>query len=170
MPNQQRFINILLLLTLSACGWQLRDSGLLSADIGTVHLSSNDTQSYLTEDLRRALDKVGVSVVDLSSQADYSIVIVNVHHARRTSTLNSGGRAAEYQLNQDVDFLIVDQAGKQLIPQSTVSIEKVFEFDEQDVLASANEERIIKQQMDQETVRQILNRLSQLALNNTAPQ
>ena len=49
------------------------------------------------------------------------------------STLNSGARVAEYQLNQKIDFLITDQAGVQLMPVSTIAIEKVFEFDEQDI-------------------------------------
>lgn len=167
---KQPLIYIFLLLTLSACGWQLRDTGHLSADIGAIHLSSKTSQGNFFKQLERALDGVGVQVVAVRNEADYSIVIVDVSSSRRASTLNSGARVAEYQLNQKIDFLITDQAGVQLIPVSTIAIEKVFEFDEQDVLASANEEQAIRDQINRESVRQILNQLSQLALTNIKSQ
>ena len=167
---KQPLIYILLLLTLSACGWQLRDTGHLSADIGSVHLSYKASQDNFIKELKRALERVGVPVVTLKSEADYSIVIDDISSSRRASTLNSGARVAEYQLNQKIDFFIMDQAGVQLIPLSTVAVEKVFEFDEQDVLASANEEQAIRDQINRESVRQILNQLSQLALTHLQAQ
>ena len=108
---KQPLIYIFLLLTLSACGWQLRDTGHLSADIGAIHLSSKASQGNFLKQLERALDGVGVQVVAVRNEADYSIVIVDVSSSRRASTLNSGARVAEYQLNQKIDFLITDQAG-----------------------------------------------------------
>ena len=71
----------------------------------------------------------------------------------------ASARAAEYQLNEDVDFLIISADGQQLIPLSTASVERVYEFDEQDILASDGEERLIRNSMREEIVRQILNRL-----------
>ena len=111
-----------------------------------------------------------MGVKSCKSEADYSIVIVDISSSRRASTLNSGARVAEYQLNKKIDFLILDQAGVQLIPLSTVAVERVFEFDEQDVLASANEEQAIRDQINRESVRQILNQLSQLALTHLQAQ
>jgi outer membrane lipopolysaccharide assembly protein LptE/RlpB len=58
-----------------------------------------------------------------------------------------------------VDFLIVDSNGSQLVPLSTASVERVYEFNEQDVLSSDNEERLVKSNMREEIVRQMLNRL-----------
>ncbi len=60
--------------------------------------------------------------------------------------------------------MIFDQAGNQLTALLTVSVEKVFEFDERDVLASANEEQLLRNQMRQEIVRQILDHFSRLSI------
>lgn len=164
MLNKKLFINILLLITVSACGWQLRDTQLLSADIGTVHLTAQDSQSRLIAELRQRLNNYQISTTSIRAEASYTIAILDSRTSRRTSTLNSGGRVAEYQLNEDLDFMIFDQAGNQLTALLTVSVEKVFEFDEQDVLASANEEQLLRNQMRQEIVRQILDHFSRLSI------
>jgi LPS-assembly lipoprotein len=133
-----------LLVLLSACGWQL---------------PSNDPHSELITELTRALNLYGVDVVASAADAQYSVVIVNFRRDRRTGTINPSARVAEYQLNEDVDFLIVSADGSQLVPLSTASVERVYEFNEQDVLASDNEERLVRDGMREEIVRQILNRL-----------
>lgn len=169
MLNRKLFINILLLITVSGCGWQLRDTQLLSADIGAVHLTAQDSHSRLIAELRQGLDNFGVSTTSTRAEAGYTIVIVDSRRWRRTSTLNSGARVAEYRLSEEVDFMIFDQAGNQLTGLVTASAEKVFEFDERDVLASANEEQLLRNQMRQEIVRQILNHFSRLPIVNAGP-
>jgi LPS-assembly lipoprotein len=169
MLNKKLFINILLLITVSACGWQLRDTQLLSADIGAIHLTAQDSHSRLIAELRQGLDNYGISTTSIRAEASYTIVILDSRASRRTSTLNSGGRVAEYQLNEEVDFTIFDQAGNQLTGLVTASVEKVFEFDERDVLASVNEEQLVRNQMHQEIVRQILNHFSRLPIVNAGP-
>ncbi len=148
-----------MILLLSACGWQLRNAEVVPADLGRLYLSSNDAHSALIQQLTRALNLYGVKVVPSSAEASYSVVIVDFRQTRRTGTINAAARVAEYQLNEDVDFLIVGADGTQLIPLSTASVERVYEFDERDVLASDSEERLVLNSMREEIVRQILNRL-----------
>jgi len=152
--------------TLTACGWQLRDAQLIPENLGSLHLSSEDSHSPLVAELSRALDAYGVEMVSTAAQAEHSILIVDFKQSRRISSLNSSARAAEYQLNEDVDFLIVDRTGTQLTPLLTASVERTYEFDEQDVLASANEEQLVKDSMRVEIVRQILNHLSLVPVNH----
>jgi len=127
--------------------------------LGSLHLSSEDPHSALIRELPRSLELYGVDVVASAADARYSVVIVDFRRTSRTSTINPSARAAEYQLNEDVDFLIVGADGAQLVPLSTASVERVYEFNEQDVLSSDNEERLVKNNMREEIVRQILNRL-----------
>ena len=149
----------LVLVLLSACHWQLRDAQIVPDDLGSLHLSSQDPHSALIRELTRALNLYGVDVVASAADARYSVVIVDFRRNRRTGTINPSARVAEYQLNEDVEFLIVSSDGSQLIPLSTASVERVYEFNELDVLASDNEERLVRNGMREEIVRQILNRL-----------
>ena len=91
--------------------------------------------------------------------ANYSIVIVDFKSTRRIGTTNASARVAEYQQNEEVDFLIIDAKGNNLIPLSTASVERVYEFNERDVLASDNEEQVVKEEMRADIIYQILNRL-----------
>jgi LPS-assembly lipoprotein len=151
-------LTIIVLLT-SSCGWQLRNAQIVPENLGSLHLSAKDPHSALIRELTRSLELYGVDVVASVADASYSVVIVDFRRTRRTSTINPSARVAEYQLNEDVDFLIVDSNGSQLVPLSTSSVERVYEFNEQDVLSSDNEERLVKSNMREEIVRQMLNRL-----------
>jgi len=46
-----------------------------------------------------------------------------------------------------------------MIPLSTASVERLYEFNEDDILSSSNESRSVRNRMYEEVVRQILNRL-----------
>ena len=61
----------------------------------------------------------------------------------------------------------MDADGNQLIPLSTASVELVYEFNEQDILASDNEEKLVRDSMRTEIVRQILNRLRLIPQSTT---
>jgi outer membrane lipopolysaccharide assembly protein LptE/RlpB len=65
-------------------------------------------------------------------------------------------------LTEDIDFMITDNKGNELITLTTVSIERVYEFNEQDILASSNEERRIRNEMHKDIARKILNRIRSL--------
>ena len=147
---------------LSGCGWQLRDAQVVPQSIGILHIATQLADRDFVSELTRALDVYGVEVVTSAAAADYSVVIVDFRQNRFVGTLNASGRVAEYQLNEDVDFLIANATGTPLTNLFTASVERHYEIEERDLLSSENEERLIKQEMRQEIVRQILNRLKVL--------
>lgn len=161
-----KYRGLLLIITLiiSGCGWQLRDSQIAASSIGAVYLSSSDTNSVQTKELRRALSTYGVHSGVTKAESKYVVVIVDFRQNTRIASINSSGRVAEYQLNEDVDFYITDAEDNQVLSLSTASVERVYEFREEDILASSNEEQRILTEMRSEIVRQILNRLRALPM------
>ena len=155
----RRILPATLLCLLVACGWQLRDAQVVAEDIGSLHITARDKYSALVTELSRALVSNGVTLVSEQAEANYSVVIVDFRSERRVSTLDVTARAAEYQLNEEVDFLILGADGQPLIPPATASVERVYEFNEDDILAAQNEEKLVRDSMRQDIVRQILNRL-----------
>ena len=147
---------------LSACGWQLRNAQVVPSNIGSLHIATRAADNIFVSELARALDVYGVNVVSSAADASYSVVIVDFRENRRIGTLNASARAAEYQLNEDVDFLITDPAGTPLTSLLTSSVERSYEIEESDILSSDNEERQVRLEMRGEIVRQILNRLKVL--------
>ena len=159
-----------MILLLSACGWQLRNSQLVPEDFGSLYLSSMDSHSSLIQTLERALKDSHIDLANNASSAAYSLVIVDVRKKRRTGTVNASARVAEYQLNEEVDFLITGPDGTPLTPLSTASVERAYEFSEQDILSSDTEETALRNSMHKEIVRQILNHLRAVANRATESQ
>ena len=159
---KNKILPFVTVLTIGACGWQLRDSQVGSNDIGSVRLIFEQPYDQLLTELSRTLEAYGVDTLEHSSTADYSVVLTDVRRIRRTSSMNSDARVAEYQLFEEVDFMILDQSGKILLKPSTASVERVYEFLENDVLASSREEWMVKRDMRLEIIRQIIDRLQVL--------
>ena len=165
----QKIALIGLAMMLAACGWQLRDAQVVPQSIGSLHIATQLADRDFVSELARALDVYGVEVVSSAAAADYSVVIVDFRQNRFVGTLNASGRVAEYQLNEDVDFLIANATGTPLTNLFTASVERSYEVEERDILSSENEEQLIKREMRQEIVRQMLNRLKVLpAQSDTA--
>jgi LPS-assembly lipoprotein len=154
-------------LLLSACGWQLRNAQVVPNNIGSLYIATQAANNIFVSELTRALDVYGVDVVSSAAAGNYSVVIVDFRKNRRIGTLNASARAAEYQLNEDVDFLITDPSGTPLTSLLTASVEGSYEIEESDILSSDNEERKVRMEMREEIVRQILNRLKALPAQNS---
>ena len=161
---EYRVLLLIITLIMSGCGWQLRNSEIVASSLGTVYLSSKIGDTALTKELRRAISIYGVSIGNTKAESNYIVVIVDFRQNSRIASINSRGRVAEYQLNEDVDFYITDADDKQILSLSTASVERVYEFREEDILASSNEEKRILKEMRGEIVRQILNRLRALPI------
>ena len=121
-----RVLLLIITLIISGCGWQLRDSQIVASSIGAVYLSSSDSNSGLTKELRRALSIYGVHSGATKAESNYVVVIVDFRQNTRIASINSSGRVAEYQLNEDVDFYITDAEDNQVLSLSTASVERVY--------------------------------------------
>ena len=150
------------LVMITACGWQLKDSQPMSHRLDQIHLVSEEPNGQLLSELTRALEAYGIKAVSSNSNPDLSVVITDYRRIRRTSSMNTDARVAEYQLNEEVDFMVIDRSSNITLKPSTVAVERVYEFLETDVLASSNEERMVKHDMRLEIVRKIINRLDVL--------
>ena len=97
-----------LLIMLTSCGWQLKNTQSMSPHLDQIHLVSEEPNGQLLSELTRALEAYDIEAVGGDSKPDYSVVITDYRRIRRTSSMNNDARVAEYQLNEEVDFMVVD--------------------------------------------------------------
>jgi outer membrane lipopolysaccharide assembly protein LptE/RlpB len=141
----------------------LRDNALLGINLGTVYVRYPESQSTIGIQLKRELKANNVLLVGATDNADYQIKIIDATQSRRISALNANVRAAQYQLYQAVDYIVLDEMGTQLIPLTTAAAESTYNFNEQDVLASHNEEVILQNNLRAKIIRQIIHRLGEVS-------
>ncbi|MEH6617186.1 MAG: LPS assembly lipoprotein LptE [Porticoccus sp.] len=155
---------LLMATMVTGCGWHLRGTGLVADNISSVHISAENRQSDLYQFLSRTLKSNDIVVTGNVTEAQYSIVTLNNKSSRRTSTVSGGARAAEYQLTEEVDILILAPDGTQLLPRTTLRTSRYLDFDESEVQSKIEEAALLKKEMQQDLVQQIMRRLS--AVNN----
>lgn len=162
----KKLIALLLTTTmLTACGWHLRGSIALPEDLNSIHLSAEDTHGSLINDMQRALVSNNISVVNNSADANYSIKLLGERSERRAASVGGDALASEYELTMEVDYSI-DRGEETLLEKDTARTIRTYDYNRNQVLGSSGEEDIIKAEMRNELIQQIVRRLRFLA---TAP-
>lgn len=157
----QRICLILLLLLLSGCGFHLRGSVNLSADMQTLHLESSAGESDILQELRRALNSSNVEVVNTSQPGVYSLGIGQEEVEERVLSVNSNARAGEYELSISVPVQL--RSGQVLVfGPETLTIEKVYLADPNNAVAKQEEREIMEEEIRVEIVVQVLRLLQNI--------
>jgi LPS-assembly lipoprotein len=151
---------LLLSVIVTGCGWHLRGGGQIGGNISSIHISGQNQNSDFYRSLSRSLKANDVIIVESAAKAQLNITVLNQRSTRRTATVSSGARVSEYQLTEFVDILIIAADGTHLLPKTTLSTERFFDFDENDVHSKNEEAELLKREMLDDLVRQIIRRLN----------
>lgn len=152
---------LLMAVIISGCGFHLRGDIILPALYERVHVVDKG-YSDVGKSLSRALENVGSKIVS-SPEAATAVVTVLSRGTQRRALNVGGNRVREYELQLDITFVVQDHEGVQLANQQTVSVVRNFQNDPNNVLAKDNEEQIIRQEMMQPAIIQVLRRMKAIA-------
>jgi LPS-assembly lipoprotein len=157
----------LLVTTLATgCGWRLR--GTTSVDnVSSVHISGQGRFGDFHQALSRSLQANDVTVADNATDAQYSIVILDQKYARKTASVSVTVRVSEYQLTEEVTIMILAADGRPLLQRTTLSTERFFDFDENDVQSKEDEANLLRREMQSDLIRQIISHLNAVANRST---
>jgi LPS-assembly lipoprotein len=162
---------ILIILTLggllAGCGFSLRGSQQFGSElVGQLYLEERGTVSVL-QPLRNALTAQQVRFATVRDDADTIVVLSDEVISRRVASVSSSGRVSEYELLHAIDLQTIRsvdgvRAGQLEFDsnnqpkQQTVSVARDYTYDETDVLAKDDEERILRSEMADELVRHLV--------------
>lgn len=160
------FAILLTTLLISSCGWHLRGYGNAPQTINSLYISSKNTNSELVRELGRALRAQDVDVKTNANEAEYGLIIIKERRKRRTATVSGSARISEQELTESVDYSVINRDGSTALPLTTATVDRIFEYNEDNILSTDDEARLLRSEMQRDLVRQILNRLQNL--NKTA--
>ena len=151
-----------------SCGFHLRGSQDLSAVLPEVQVVGVNQHSELGRELLRALTAAKVNVLDESATI---LKITQNNLSKRVLSLDSAGRANQYELSYQLNFSLVKKSqdkikenDKQqlidLIPAQNINEKREYLFDTNLVLTKTDEEIRLNNDMRQAAILQLLRRLN----------
>ena len=152
-----------LALLLSACGYSLRGNDVLSSKFDTVLLNSQQPNSEFSRLLRRSLEISDVTLISATSGSETTeqliLEIGSEKIISRPVSVNPRARAAQYELRLSVDISL-SRSGEQLISPQTLTVERSYFEDIENISGNQEEVEIISSEMRRELVNQLMRRLA----------
>ena len=149
---------------LSGCGFALRGAPKFAFE--SLRLQGSETTPVARE-LRRSLEGAGVRVfgsADPSSpEGTTRQVVLQVLSDQREKTVvgqTAAGQVREMQLRTRFTFRLATAAGKSLLDDTELLLERDISFTETAVLAKEAEEALLYRDMQSDIVQQVMRRLA----------
>lgn len=146
------------IVSLSACGFHLRGAYQLPETMATTFLETSNDNSELVRFLKRTLMASDVELVESKDRAQAHLHVLAEKQSKRVLSVDSRGRAREYELSYSVD-IVLSADEKILLEQQHLTLTRDFLFDTEDVLGKGREEAMLIRDMQQDMVRLIMLRL-----------
>lgn len=157
----KKILLLVLLLTLSACGFQLRGTAQLPFQTLYVDAGGN----AIGPDLMQAL-RYGASarIVNSPGEAEAVLQVLSEEREKRILSLNAAGRVSEYLVLYRIFFRVHDGKGKDLLPAQQLELKRDFSYSDAQVLAKEQEEQLLYRDMLNDAVQQVMRRLGALKM------
>ncbi|MFK7731025.1 MAG: LPS assembly lipoprotein LptE [Pseudomonadales bacterium] len=149
---------LVIILALSACGFQLRGAFQVPEELGSVHLSSENPGSSILNNVRRSMVSSGVLLVNTNQEAPYTLHLSRERSEKRSISVDSLAAAAEFQLRQFVSYELRSRRGELLVGPHELIVERNFQNDINNVVGKRDEERLIREEMQVLLASQIMRR------------
>jgi LPS-assembly lipoprotein len=157
----KHFVLSVLVIITSACGWQLRGIVVLPPSVQVMTLESQANNRF-NQRLRQQLEFNGVTFPNDAS-AKVRLQIEPILIERLILSVSSVGQAAEYELNATLNARLID-----LNNESDVSWEitgrRTFNNDVNSVIGTQNEEKVQRQELENDLIRKLMIRLQKVKL------
>jgi LPS-assembly lipoprotein len=154
-----RFILFILLATLTACGFALRNVKAWPENLQPLRIEAADPYSGLAQELKLQLRRQGVNFVDASDDA-ITLKILSDAISRRDLSFDERGRVNEYELRYQVEFELVDHAGVSLFKPAPITVTREYTFDALQAVGAAQEEALVTAEMRREIISQMQQRVA----------
>jgi LPS-assembly lipoprotein len=162
MTRKSRFCILLttlvMLMLLSACGFQLQARVELPAEMQQTHLEILDPYGRFARRLETLLEQNGIQVVE--SGDDAAVIEVPVNGVRKEiQSIGDNARVQEFLIRHTVQFRLLDKDGKEMIPLQSFEQSRVYSFNEQDILAAEREDEFLRNNLADNLAGMVVRRI-----------
>lgn len=158
-----RILLAMLLLALSACGFQLRDALTLPPDLGPVRVVAADPYSALAQSLVQSLERAGATVADGDAAGTATLRILSENWASTPISVDQFGRSQEFSLRYAVVFGLERADGSELVPRQAIELSRDYVAPPVDSIGRTSEAELLARELRREMTASVLRRLDAVA-------
>lgn len=152
---------VLVALAITACGYHLRGSYDLPAELSPMYLDKESMSLLLYKELRSTIRANGTELTEDPTVAASVLKVSNEHRTRDVISVDTLGRAREYRLIYRLSFSL-KASGESVIENRKIELSRNLLFNPEAVLGVAEETQNVYRDMIRDSAGQILLRLQAL--------
>jgi len=148
---------VALVLSLAACGFQLRGSA--SFPFETIYVPG--ATAGIALDLKRTI-QAGTStrVVDTPKDAEAVLEFTQEQRDKEILSLTGAGRVREFRLHYRVQYRVHDGKGREFVAPTMLTQVRDVTFNDSIILAKESEEALLYRDMQNDMIQQIMRQLA----------
>lgn len=155
---------LILVLSISACGFHLRGSQSVTTTAISGITISDAAAPGVGNEVRTLLETLGSTIVTDTDEAEYNLHLAEQLLDKSVLSVSAvTGKVEQYQLTLTVRMTVTDADQAELLSGQQIRITRDYAFNDQAVLGSVSEERVLEQEMVRQAASQIVRRLNALA-------
>ena len=147
-------------LLLGACGFHLRGSEPLPAEMSVTYIHGTSEFGTLYDDFRTALENRGIRVTQDRGEATAVLNILESNTDKNVLTVDLAGKVQEFRISQNIQFEVATADGQPLLDQQSVTRSRDFKFNRNDVLGKEREAETIRKELQHDVVNLAMLRLT----------
>lgn len=151
---------LILLLSLSSCGFHLRGSVDMPQWLQAITVINQGGASALPQIITQQLRAYPIEICPTPEKQCYQLIVISDSFQQQISSVSSSTTPRQYQLIYALHFTLLTPEGREVIKPSTISIVRLITMNNDRILGSNYEEDQFKQEMRQDAVLRLLNRIS----------
>jgi LPS-assembly lipoprotein len=150
-----RIALLALLLALTACGFQLRNT----TGLAFKNLYMQGSKLTINKNLTRSLQVNGVTVVDNPEKAELFLEMLSEQREQKILSLSGSGKVREFEVIYRVTFRLRNPTSEIWGPVQAVENRRDFSYDDSQLLAKQLEEERMLEDMRNAAAREIMRLL-----------
>ncbi len=148
------------LLLSSGCGFQLRGATPLPAQMAITYIEGKTPFDPLNNEFRSALEGRGAQVTGEREAATAILRILENHTSTEVLTVDSAGKAEEYEIRQTIRFDVISADSQVLVARQSLSMNRYLLYVRSNVLGTERESELIRKELQRSLVNLAMLRIA----------
>ncbi len=142
----------------ASCGFRLRGEISLPPELQSLRVQVADPFSPLQRNLEQALARAGARE-PVGKERAALLRIGSNRITRMPLSVGRTGRVQEYSMRYEVRMELVDAAGRVVVPEQEVALERSYQFETLRAQGTPGEEEVVRAELERDMTQAILRRI-----------